>query len=223
MKFFRKVALILLLVLLLNIFGLRIPIFFQNVNNVEAAKPGYCEDGLPQVAENVPSGTFDPNAALQYACAKDRFQKYGTLTCDNGKKAPLYLTKEEWSQSGVTPNSWNAVPKIKEFRCPDADAYENITSGDSSTSKNSVACKVLPAALCSSGDIGGLLNFIINFLTGLIGLIAVAVIVFSGIRITTSAGNPDAIAGAKKMLFGAVLGLILLVSMRLILGFLGIS
>lgn len=129
---------------------------------------------------------------------------------------------------GVLPTD-ERLQKLDTIYCGSEYSIQIVSKDDDkvvykwSKTSSSVACKVLPAALCSSGDIGGLLNFIINFLTGLIGLIAVAVIVFSGIRITTSAGNPDAIAGAKKMLFGAVLGLILLVSMRLILGFLGIS
>lgn len=93
-------------------------------------------------------------------------------------------------------------------------------------SAQSFSCKVLPESFCSASDdsgVYGLLNLVINILTGIIGLVVVAIIIISGIQLISSAGNPDAIASAKKRIFTAVLGLVLLISMRAILALIGIK
>lgn len=78
---------------------------------------------------------------------------------------------------------------------------------------------------CSGGKnpIYALLQFAINWLIRLLGVLAVLAIVFSGIQYTTSQGNPDGLKKAKSRLTNAVVGLILLSLMFVILHVLGIT
>ena len=50
---------------------------------------------------------------------------------------------------------------------------------------------------------------IINFVLGVLGLIAVCVIIYAGIRLTSSAGNDDAKENAKKIITYAIIGLLI--------------
>lgn len=50
---------------------------------------------------------------------------------------------------------------------------------------------------------------IINYLLGLIGILALAAIVWGSIRIIASFGNENAVATGKKIIFWAVIGLAL--------------
>lgn len=49
---------------------------------------------------------------------------------------------------------------------------------------------------------------LVNTLLFIVGLLAVIVIIFSGIRYVTSAGNATAVASAKNMLIYAIVGLV---------------
>lgn len=62
-----------------------------------------------------------------------------------------------------------------------------------------------------------LINGVANYITGIIGAVAVLIIIISGIQMITSAGQPEAIKAGKKRLTTAILSLFLLISMRLIL------
>lgn len=53
---------------------------------------------------------------------------------------------------------------------------------------------------------------IINVTLGLLGIISVALIVFAGFKWMTSAGNEEAIESAKQILWGSVIGLLLIAS-----------
>lgn len=53
-------------------------------------------------------------------------------------------------------------------------------------------------------------GYIINVALSLLGIIFVALIVYAGFRWMTSAGNQDSIDTARKILFGAVIGLIVI-------------
>ncbi len=62
-----------------------------------------------------------------------------------------------------------------------------------------------------------------NWVIGLLGGLAVLIIIISAIQFITSQGNPDAIKGARSRIVNAVVGLILLSLMFVILRFLGVS
>lgn len=83
-----------------------------------------------------------------------------------------------------------------------------------------VDCGALPKTVCSgSGQnaIQNLIDYFANWIVGLIGLIAILIIVVSGIQMITSAGNPDALKSARGRITSAVIGLVLLIAMRAVL------
>ncbi len=95
-------------------------------------------------------------------------------------------------------------------------------------------CGAIPDQICQDAlnatptqqnPIGGLSNVIdwaINIATGLFVAAVVLVLVISGVQISASAGNPEAIKSAKTHIFNAVLGLALLISFRLIFSLFGV-
>jgi len=78
--------------------------------------------------------------------------------------------------------------------------------------------------ICTNGGGGlsGLINGIANWLTGLIGLVVVLIIIIAGVQMIASAGNPEAIKAARGRLTNAIIGLVTLLSMRLILTLIGV-
>ncbi len=60
---------------------------------------------------------------------------------------------------------------------------------------------------------------IVNILLGFLGIVAVIIIMYAGFVWMTSNGNPDKINKAKKMLLGAVIGLIIIISAFSIVAF----
>jgi hypothetical protein len=76
-----------------------------------------------------------------------------------------------------------------------------------------------PAGNLTEGNCGIVkyLKTFINLLAGLVGVSVVAVLVFGGVQYSTSAGNPQAAAAAKKRISNAILAL---VTFALMYGFL---
>ncbi len=62
---------------------------------------------------------------------------------------------------------------------------------------------------CTIGDLFNTVVGVTNFLIAFAGLIAIAMIVKGGFSLVISAGNPAGYASAKKTLFGAIGGLVL--------------
>lgn len=56
-------------------------------------------------------------------------------------------------------------------------------------------------------DFAGLIKYIFNLGVSLAGVLAFGVIVYSGIRLLTSAGNPAVMSESKKRIRDAFLGL----------------
>ncbi len=73
-------------------------------------------------------------------------------------------------------------------------------------------CTVSPnSSVCNyqntRGDSGQIIKNIVNLLLYIVGASAVIVIIISGIKYTTSAGDAGQVAGAKRTLLYAVVGL----------------
>jgi hypothetical protein len=51
---------------------------------------------------------------------------------------------------------------------------------------------------------------LINFVLAIVGIIAVAVLIYGGFRYITSIGNEEAVAEAKKTLIYAIVGLVVI-------------
>ena len=84
-------------------------------------------------------------------------------------------------------------------------------------------CNFLPSDLCGSGDLNILIGTIANYLVGLFGSIFLLMMVVAGVQMASAADSPERIKAAKTRLTNAVVGLLLLISMRAIMALLGIS
>ena len=64
--------------------------------------------------------------------------------------------------------------------------------------------------------VSALITDVLNFLLSIAGIIAVIMIIVSGLKMVSSAGNTDAVENAKKGLTAAVIGLIIVVMSKII-------
>lgn len=64
-------------------------------------------------------------------------------------------------------------------------------------------------------------NFFLNFFTTIIGALAFLAMLFGGIRVITARGDPDAMREGKRYVYGAILGLIVVVGSVLIIKIIG--
>lgn len=76
---------------------------------------------------------------------------------------------------------------------------------------------------CLPTDPLGLIKHFFPFLLGLGGLVAFSLIVFSGIQILTSAGNPEKVQGAKETITSAVTGLLFIILSLFLLKLIGVD
>lgn len=61
---------------------------------------------------------------------------------------------------------------------------------------------------CQGDDIGGIVQKVIKVLLFIIGAASVVMIIVGGVRYVTSAGNPEAVKGAKNTIVYAIVGLV---------------
>ena len=68
-------------------------------------------------------------------------------------------------------------------------------------------------------DANAMPSNVVNTLLYVVGIIAVAMIIVAGVQMTTSAGDPGAVAKAKKTMTGAIIGLAIAVLAYAIVNF----
>lgn len=81
-------------------------------------------------------------------------------------------------------------------------------------------CTLNPA-MCAGKetDVNNIFKTIVNVLLFVVGIIAVIMIIISGIRYTASAGNANSVAGAKNTLLYSVIGLVVAIFAYAIINF----
>lgn len=67
-----------------------------------------------------------------------------------------------------------------------------------------------PPSAAAQGTLGQNITNIINFFLGLLGLIAVAFLIYAGIMMVTAGGDEAAIGKAKKIITFAVVGIVII-------------
>ena len=66
-----------------------------------------------------------------------------------------------------------------------------------------------PAAV-AQGTLGQNITMIINYALGMLGLVAVAFLIYAGILMVTAGGNDEQIAKARKIITYAVIGIVII-------------
>lgn len=121
-----------------------------------------------------------------------------------------------------TTKSGPVSPGFDTNTCPYAGAVSSGTDTDSGNlpaacssqvTDENAKCEV--AQECSNGDLSedncGITRYLrifINLLSGLVGITVVGVLIVGGIQYSTSAGDPQAAAAARKRISNAVLALV---------------
>lgn len=84
-----------------------------------------------------------------------------------------------------------------------------------SSGSNSEVC----ASANSKDDLGAIIKQITNAMFFIVGALAVVMIIYSGIRYTTSAGNPAGVTAAKNSLMYSIVGLVVAILAYAIVNF----
>jgi hypothetical protein len=76
---------------------------------------------------------------------------------------------------------------------------------------------------CSTSDaterINNLIRTIVNLLSAIVGIVAVIMIIFGGLRYITSGGNDSSVSGAKNTILYAIIGLIIVALAQVLVRF----
>lgn len=103
---------------------------------------------------------------------------------------------------GVVSMGLQAVPVFADgnkVRCPDGTKADDLTKcKDIGSSNNNL----------NNGNLMTTLNQIINVIIGVIGFIAVIVIILGGVQYTTSAGEASKVKKAKDTIMYGIVGLV---------------
>jgi ABC-type Fe3+ transport system permease subunit len=82
------------------------------------------------------------------------------------------------------------------------DVSAQITSGTNATGQQSAA---------AGADVGTIIKNVVNALLYVIGALSVIMLIWGGIRYTTSAGNQNSVTAAKNTILYAIIGLVVAV------------
>lgn len=102
------------------------------------------------------------------------------------------------------------------FTIAQTTSTTNTTTNTSSGTKTSTATLTNPLSVSTPG---ALIGNIIKTLMGVVGVIAVLMIVWGGVMYMTSAGNDEKIGTAKKIITGAIIGLVISILAYVIIDF----
>jgi hypothetical protein len=67
-----------------------------------------------------------------------------------------------------------------------------------------------PPTVAAQGTLGQNITTIINYFLGLLGLIAVAFLIYAGILMVTAGGNDEQVTKARKIIMYAVIGIVII-------------
>jgi len=67
-----------------------------------------------------------------------------------------------------------------------------------------------PPSVAAPGTLGQNITTIINYFLGLLGLVAVAFLIYAGILMVTAGGNDEQVTKARKVIMYAVIGIVII-------------
>lgn len=73
----------------------------------------------------------------------------------------------------------------------------------------------------SAAAIGGILLAVFEILLRIAGIVAIVFVIWGGVKMQTSLGNPEQLAGARTTLINALVGLVIVISATAIVNFIG--
>lgn len=111
------------------------------------------------------------------------------------------------------------VSKVSTTECPLSSAQSLVENPSLAALKPKYFCKEVQVYVSTGGTslLYGYVGTIYRWGAGLVGVIAVLVIVFSGIQISAAGGDPDAVNSAKRRILQSLSGIVVLFLSGLIL------
>jgi len=94
----------------------------------------------------------------------------------------------------------------------------NVLAAGSSFYDNPQGGASTPNA-AAQGTLGDNVSQIINYFLGMLGLVAVAMLIYAGMLMVTAGGEEEQIGKAKKIITYAVIGIVIIVLSYTIIGF----
>jgi len=179
---------------------------------VEGPDSGYVISIMEEPLNVDESGSVaNGDAYVVRRCFRNTFQYTETQTDKDGKELHIPHTVPMLS----TRCSQNAQTLMESEQAADAEAANRSGSGFSVK----YSCKEVQAILTKGGTSGfyGYINMIYRWGASLVGLIAVTIIIVSGIQISASGGDSEAIGSAKKRIIQSIVGIVVLFLASLIL------
>jgi magnesium-transporting ATPase (P-type) len=129
------------------------------------------------------------------------------------KKAALMFTQT------IAALSLMLAPAVPVFA---QDAQQQINAG-LCTGSNLQFTENTSTNDCSTSDaterINNLIRTIVNLLSAVVGIVAVIMIIFGGLRYITSGGNDTSVTGAKNTILYAIIGLIIVALAQVLVRF----
>jgi hypothetical protein len=113
-----------------------------------------------------------------------------------------------------------AAPAVPAFA--QEEAQQQINAG-LCTGSNLQFTEDTSTADCSTSDaterVNNLIRTIVNLLSAVVGIVAVIMIIFGGLRYITSGGNDTSVTGAKNTILYAIIGLIIVALAQVLVRF----
>lgn len=153
-------------------------------------------------------------SALTNAQEKDCQSQWGGKTFDASS------TKFKNFQDSNCSNSYcdfqlNEIKNTVTISCPAKSTASGSGAGNGCTDTSTADCSITDPALSSGGCTGkdcsfidSYVNPVIKLLSALVGVTSVIFIIFGGIQVSTSAGDPQKSASGKAHIRNALIGLV---------------
>jgi len=156
--------------------------------------------------------------------SEGKYQAVLKIVCNNTFKMETRFTgtsdylPETSNQITVTPTGGSACLAGQDPYQVVSTAPPTATGSSGSASKDYKPLVPIPGFTTTTDTtITGYLSRIYNFLISIVGILAMAVIIYGGMKYMVSAGNPTAMEDAKEVIWSAVYGLALALGSWLII------
>ncbi len=152
----------------------------------------------------------------------------GSVSCGQGRTACLgngiNVTGQCCTADTPCPSGTHAPGVSQTYNiCDSVPDAQHAACVGCMTNSSDTTQKTWTAIGCIQTDPNDLLGWIIKLGMGLAGGIAFLLILFGGLQIMTSAGNPEQLNAGRELVSSAITGLILIIFSIFLLSFIGIN
>lgn len=200
----------------LKVAALYVDPYCKNSSNKQSCNDDWTKGYLAWFRSQIDSGAYT-EAQLQNKIGATTYDT-SNAACNGTSSQPSSCTQPYNAslcadRTGARP-SFCDIPALTGDGIPNADdptASLPVVDcrGDSESSGCGVRIDCVKGIDSDSCGITRLLIIVINVVSGIVGVLVVAVLVVAGIQYTTSAGDPNAAAAARKRASNALLALVL--------------